>query len=361
MSMSQPNVTIPLPPPGTIPFPPPGTNFLATLELSMPFLLTSTVLSSLLIPILLALLVFSTPQTRHHPMFVLNVLGVLLGLVEGALSIYLQVQTMLAPTAAEPLTTDVAFTVTSYFAPLVVECTLMIRLAIAYPRSSTSRVKFWSILLVPIIFKIIRLINISTFLHNFVDAIYAGPSYILAGESLWGDWQVKLEWILQAVDNAFVSFMFLRRLPRPTGASEGVVQSRTVAARLRVLFFIALSNFVFPVMLNIIQLSFIFGSTASFFRTSIVYIVNNYVTIIGVVFATIWSMGSRSLDESHPPARPIFSEDSTITSGRGHTTQGSQNFKSVNLTESIDLETKEARTLFDQGVLDISQHNDAYV
>lgn len=80
---SQSNVSIPLPPP--------GTNYLATLKLSIPWLLTGTVLSSLLIPILIALLVFSTPQTRRHPIFMFNMLGVLLGLAEGALNIYLEV------------------------------------------------------------------------------------------------------------------------------------------------------------------------------------------------------------------------------------------------------------------------------
>ncbi|KAG0708237.1 hypothetical protein DFH29DRAFT_893849 [Suillus ampliporus] len=342
----------------TIPFPPPGTNYLATLQVSIPFLLTGTVLSSFLIPILIALLVFSTPQTRRHPIFLLNVLGVLLGLAEGALNIYLEVHTMLSPTVAESKAAVVAYATLAFFGPLVVESTLVLRLAVVYPRRTTPKVKFWTILLIPITFKTIRVVNAIVFLHRYVATLGAGTS-IAAGESLWGSWQTKFEWIMQAVDNAFVSFMFLRRLPRTT---EGAVRTRAMTSRLQGLFVIALSNFVFPVVLNIIQLGLIFSSTTSFFQTIMVYMVNNYINIIGVVFATIWSIGSRILEGSLPPTRSLFSEDSTATPGRMHTTQGSYNFKSVNRVERIELQDEAPRTSADKGALQAAcQGNDGYV
>ncbi|KAG2125868.1 hypothetical protein BD769DRAFT_1628516 [Suillus cothurnatus] len=305
MFTSQSNVTIPLPPP--------GTNYLATIALSIPFLLTGTVLSSFLIPILIAVLVFSTPQTRRHPIFVLNVLGLLLGLAQGAINIYLEVHTMLSPTVAESKAAIAAYPALAFFGPLVVESTLVIRLAAVYPRRTTPKAKFWIILLVPITFKFIRATNVAVFLHKYVAAIYDAQNSIAAGESLWGNWQTKFEWIMQAVDNGFVSFMFLRRLTRNTSTSEGVVRSKMMASHLQALFLIALSNFVFPVILNIIQLGLIFSSTTSFFQTSTVYMVNNYVNIIGVVFATIWAIGSRRVEESLPPTRSLFGEDNGVT------------------------------------------------
>src|SRR6267154_6291079 len=257
-----------------------------------------------------------------------------------------KVHDMLYPTAAVSLAAVIIVSVLGFVAPLIIESTLVIRLTAVYPRESTPKFKFWSILLVPIIFKIIRVINTAIYLHRYIATIYdAGLSiYSLAtAQSLWGDWQIKFDWILQAVDNTsvktrvlfadtndigsrFVSFMFLRRL-RQTG--EGVVPSSkmvnyiifhtvlihllgAIASRLRALFLIALSNFVFPVILNIIQLGLIFSSSSSFFRTTLVYNVNCYVTIIGVVFATVWSIGSRKLEEaSLPPARSLLSKDST--------------------------------------------------
>ncbi|KAG0708187.1 hypothetical protein DFH29DRAFT_1075826 [Suillus ampliporus] len=355
MSTSPSNVTIPLPPP--------GTNYLATIQSSIPFLLTGTVLSSLLIPILIALLVFSTPETRRHPNFALNVLGLLLGLTEGAVNIYLLVHSMLTPTVAETTAALVSMPVLTFFGPLVVESTLVMRLAAVYPRSSTSRLKFWSILLFSISLKTIRAVNVFVFLHRYVAAISGAGNPITAGDALWGSWQTKFEWILQAVDNAFVSYMFLRRLSRAND-SEGAVRSGALASRLRGLFLIALSNFVFPVILNIIQLGLVFSSQASFFQTSLVYMVNNYVNIIGVVFATIWSIGSRRMEESPAPPRSLFSESSTITSKRVHTPQGSQNLKPVNLAQGFELqlEVKDPRTSVDTGAPHTtSQNNDGCV
>lgn len=332
MSTSQSNSTALLPPP--------GTNYLATLDLAIPFLLTGTVLASFLIPILIALLVFSTPQTRRHPIFVLNILGIILGIAEGAVNIYLEVHTMLSPTVAPSLIAGVAMPAVSFFGPLVVESTLVVRLAAVYPRRTTPKVKFWCIILLPITLKIIRAVNVVIFLHRYVAAISGVGSTLAAGASLWGNWQTKFEWILQAIDNAFVSFMFVRRLPRNSTnltASGGVVRSKAMAFRLRGLFLIALSNFVFPVILNIIQLGLLFSSTTSFFRTSIVYMVNNYVNIIGVVFATVWSIGSRKLEES-TPTRSLVSEANTIAPGR--VAQGSRDFKSVNLAEGFELQVQ---------------------
>lgn len=344
----------------TIPLPPPGTNYLATLVISIPFLLTGTVLSSFLIPILIAVIVFSTPQTRRHPIFGLNVLGLLLGLTQGAVNIYLEVHTMLSPTVAELTGAVVSYPALAFFGPLVVESTLVIRLAAVYPRRTTPKVKYWMILLVPITFKVVRAINVAVFLRHYVVALHGGNS-IAAGESLWGDWQTKFEWIMQAVDNGFVSFMFLRRLTRNAGASGVTIRSKAMTSRIQALFLIALSNFVFPVILNIIQLGLIFSKTTSFFQASLVYMVNNYVNIIGVVFATIWSIGSRRMEGSLPPSRSLFGEDSTITPGKTPA-QGIRNFKSVNLAETMELQANEpVRLSADKGAHEGPRQSDVYV
>jgi hypothetical protein len=65
-----------------------------------------------------------------------------------------------------------------------------------------------------------------------------------------------------------------------------------VVRRLRSLFIIAVSNFMFPVMLNIIQLGLSIGQS-NYIRTSLVVVVNTYVIVIGVVFATVWASGTQ--------------------------------------------------------------------
>lgn len=58
----------------------------------------------------------------------------------------------------------------------------------------------------------------------------------------------------------------------------------TVVDRIRTLFYIALGNFIFPVIFNILLLLVLFRGN----KIDVIYIVpaNTYVTILGVVFAT---------------------------------------------------------------------------
>jgi hypothetical protein len=52
---------------------------------------------------------------------------------------------------------------------------------------------------------VIRATNLVVFLHKFVVVTISGVGdSIAAGESLFGNWQTKFEYILQAVDNASV-------------------------------------------------------------------------------------------------------------------------------------------------------------
>lgn len=67
-------------------------------------------------------------------------------------------------------------------------------------------------------------------------------------------------------------------------------------ARLKALFWIGVSNFVFPVILNLVQLIFVFRDP-SFLDGSYVFMVNTYVQIIGVLLATMWSTGTRWYQE----------------------------------------------------------------
>lgn len=66
----------------------------------------------------------------------------------------------------------------------------------------------------------------------------------------------------------------------------------TVLSRIRGLFYIAVGNFVFPIAINIAQIILVV-SDRSFLNGGYLQIVNIYVSIIGLVFATIWTTGHR--------------------------------------------------------------------
>lgn len=57
------------------------------------------------------------------------------------------------------------------------------------------------------------------------------------------------------------------------------------------LFWIAVSNFVFPVLLSLAQLIFTFRDS-SYLDGGYIFLTNNYVEIIGVLLATVWAAGS---------------------------------------------------------------------
>ena len=56
-----------------------------------------------------------------------------------------------------------------------------------------------------------------------------------------------------------------------------------------------MSNFVFPVILSIVQLVFIFRDP-NFFQLAYIYGINSFVDIIGVLLATIWTSSSHWSD-----------------------------------------------------------------
>ena len=68
-------------------------------------------------------------------------------------------------------------------------------------------------------------------------------------------------------------------------------------SRLRVLFWIAASNFVIPVTLNVIQLAFVYGDPNPI-HSIYIYFVNIYLSIIGALLATIWTSYTRPSEKT---------------------------------------------------------------
>lgn len=58
---------------------------------SLGFILVGTIFSSMLIPILVVLFYFSTPNLRKQPIFIANVISILLGIVLGIYNAQLEV------------------------------------------------------------------------------------------------------------------------------------------------------------------------------------------------------------------------------------------------------------------------------
>lgn len=74
-----------------IPPPPPGMNYIAVIEPSLNMLIIGGAWTSALVPLLIALFLFSTATLRKTPTFILNVLSVLVGITAGIINYYVEV------------------------------------------------------------------------------------------------------------------------------------------------------------------------------------------------------------------------------------------------------------------------------
>lgn len=87
-----------------------------------------------------------------------------------------------------------------------------------------------------------------------------------------------------------------------------------ITDRVRRVFFISAANFVFPLFFNLAQIICI-TTSHSFATGTMLMLVNSYVSVIGVLCATIWSMGSEWV-RTHRPTSTVTTTCGTVYSER---------------------------------------------
>ncbi|KAI1795252.1 hypothetical protein LXA43DRAFT_881997 [Ganoderma leucocontextum] len=291
--------------------PPPGLNYVAALDPSIKFLLIGTACSATLIPLAVVLFFFSNSGIRRQPVFILNVLMIALGLAEGAINIFNQTRSMLAKPV--PVGFSVAFACLEVLVPMVADTVLLVRVATVY---HPSRIPSWVCvagIYVPIAaIKVARTIVEIVFIVRWTRAImhHGHDNLLIAGQEAWDAPYPKAAWILQLVDSIYASILFLLPLKqqgrhRPNLSIPGVSNDTNISEatknsyhdRLKTLFWISTSNFVFPAILDLALLAIAFRDP-SFLDGAYVLMVSNYVDIVGVLLATIWSTSTK------PPHAP---------------------------------------------------------
>jgi len=280
------------------PPPPPGLNYIAAIQPSVTFLMIGTVFSGILLPLLVALFHFSTKHTRRQPIFILNVICITLGLTLGIYNAYIEVTALLSPSRPFWRYHDLVFSLMLTFVAWLVEMILLLRLLAVYPYSSTSK-RIWFTIFIPLILlKLARIINTSIFNADYNRQLRLHPYYspLASSQTVWRTYpNSKIEWILQVIDNSATSILFIMRLRGRLNVPERKDSRRngnSYAAQLKTLFWIAVSNFVFPVILSIIQLILLFHDP-NYLKGSYVFMANDYVEIIGVLLATVWTTSNQ--------------------------------------------------------------------
>ena len=98
--------------------------------------------------------------------------------------------------------------------------------------------------------------------------------------------------------------------------------------RLKTLFWISASNFVFPVIFDLALLIIAFRD-ASFLDGTYVLMVSNYVDVVGVLLATIWLTSTK-----YPHAQPMFTVSRYMDGLRTARGQSSPRFTVATIAES---------------------------
>ncbi|KAJ7479296.1 hypothetical protein FB451DRAFT_1241185 [Mycena latifolia] len=254
------------------------------------FILIATAFGSLLIPLMILLFALSTPQTRRKPIFILNVLSVGLGILTAALAAHQSIQSILSSFKPVPIAETLVYLILFQWTPWVAESVLLVRIAVVF-----SRKRLPLLLAFPVMVKIARAVLTIIFCVKWATLVLRGLSAELNILDIFPRWLFGAPFFLELFDNSYVSFLFLWRLGLPSQSSfiEGTAVGRvsfsksnqSYASKLQTLFWIAATNFVFPLIFGVIEIITLFRGTDIVLPVA-VNIVNAYVTIICTVFAT---------------------------------------------------------------------------
>ncbi|RPD60940.1 hypothetical protein L227DRAFT_611010 [Lentinus tigrinus ALCF2SS1-6] len=136
-------------------------------------LIVETVFPTLLIPIALCLFMFTKPEIQRKPIFLLNVLSVMLGLVFGGITMATVSRTVAGHHVSPNFVT--AVTGLYFFIPVCVQCILFVRIFAVYPPRAISRLLAATIYGTLLGMTLARIVNLGIALKQFSDTAHLSP------------------------------------------------------------------------------------------------------------------------------------------------------------------------------------------
>ncbi|KAJ7187594.1 hypothetical protein GGX14DRAFT_611246 [Mycena pura] len=247
------------------------------IRLIVPYILIPTAFSAILVPLLILLLVLSTPRTRRAPIFILNVLAVFLGIVFGVLVVHISITGILSPFGGINTTEVLAFVVLYFWTPWLVEAVLLFRVVAIYG-PSRSRLAMAAILAFPVAIKAARAgLYIQSFM-NWHQGAFGVNGEVVNQSNITPELSSaspKVMCILELLDNTYISSLFLWRL-----AVDGhLFTGRKVEDVLETSA---------GVILGLCQLIILFTGK-EFLLAPGMQVASTYLAIISTALATIWS------------------------------------------------------------------------
>lgn len=278
--------------------------FVDAIHPSFDYLLSCTAFSASLFTLLVVLFAFSTKESRRRVVFRLNVFAICLTLILGILTGLSNGKAITDPFDQVSKSVYIATAAFAVIPPLLYDSILLSRLFALYPVSSTPPATLLKIFAFPFCVKCARIVVISVGLSNYVKSGLNTSSLVQDQLATWFRNPMPIaEWSMQVADNLYSVSLFLYNLHVRTSPVHRTTSG--IADRIRQIFYISVANFVFPLMFNIAQ---IVSVTTDHSPTTgaVLVLINNYVTVMGVLCATLWFSGTEWVRAHNQPQ----SEDS---------------------------------------------------
>ncbi|KAG1808771.1 hypothetical protein EV424DRAFT_1543346 [Suillus variegatus] len=334
------------------PSPPPGTNYIAIIQPSLNSIMIGHTFTVILIPLIFALFYFSTPLSRRRPIFILNVIAIILAFTAGIMIDSLAIHSMLSPLDAWPPSVNIAIGIIGAFQSILVDLILLLRLALIYPYTIVGLKRFALITTLPVLLKIARLVNMFVFIKVLADAA-RGPT---GSENIAVVWAttpyLKIEWSAQLVDNAWPSSgqsVFEENI-------DQVLRVKSVHGERRLgnacALFSTYRSLTSSFLLSCPSHSWLsYTKTYTVLTVNEIVLVNTMVAVIGVVFATVWAGSVNYQDEKTEPDGVFEKAQAASFDGPGTwkvaTAQPSLTMGSTAITERMRTTGGEAIRLVD--------------
>ncbi|KAK0230493.1 hypothetical protein IW262DRAFT_1291603 [Armillaria fumosa] len=284
--------------PQALELPLPGTNYIAIIQPTLAGVLIAHSFTVILIPLLTALLYLSTPRGRRKPIFILNVITISLAFTTGVLLDYRGIRTILSPDNPPELAYNLVVGIFGSVQYILIDTILLLRLLAVYPLAYIGTRRYIALITLPVLLKLARVINLFIFISVLVKATRNPVIASLRVSQVWLQAPyLKIEWCMQLVDNMYASIFFLWRLvlrSRESGSpSPSMVSSSTISftERLKILFWIAVTNFVVPTLFSVAQIIVVYRGV-TYVAINDIVLANTSTAVILVVFATVWAGSS---------------------------------------------------------------------
>ncbi|KAI6024859.1 hypothetical protein BKA83DRAFT_4253221 [Pisolithus microcarpus] len=286
------------------------TSFVQDIRAPLTFITVVTPLCACLVTLLVVLFVFSTVESRRRLIFRLNVIAICFALILGVLSFIVSGNAILRPFSPVSESLYAATIIFAMFPPVFYDSILLTRLLALYPTETTSLSTLVRILAFPMCVKCGRLVVLSLYIHQYlISAPGVAPLTVQAEITWFRNPYVITEWTLQMFDNLYSSGFFLYRLYIQSASISPLrltsdsftftlPQTSEVGRRIRQILFISTANFVFPVLFDIGQIICVTVDSSFYIGTALL-LANSYVSVIGVLCATIWAAGGDYVHRHH--------------------------------------------------------------